>query len=240
MTRIFLIIISIMLHACSASDTRIKEKVVVSDDVSIDNSNKQDIVYEVVFEKGNDLQIKRKSSFFDNVKSRFFSEYKLSPDDELDVFLTTKVWENNADYDVMIGDRLLIKFKYASQYDVSPKVEPNGNIALPFIGKYNVSGKSTLKIQQDISALYGKIFRKPQLKVMLPDYLTRIRELRNEMRSAKRGLRRLVTVRTDGYTVFPLVGEYKVAGKTLNEVSKELNEEYSKINPLLQADLFLK
>lgn len=239
MTRIFLIIISIMLLSCSSPDVRTRKKELIAD-VTTGNEETQGMTYEVVFEKGNDFIIKKKSTFFESVKSNFFSEHLISPNDELDVFLSTKVLQKDPDYEVMIGDTLNIKFEHASKYDVNPIIRKNGSILLPFVGEYNVSGKSTLLIQQDLVELYSAVFRKPQLKVTLPEYLAKIRELRNELRTAKRGLRRLVTVGIDGNTVFPLLGEYKVSGKTLNEVTKELNAEYVKINPMLQADLFLK
>ena len=241
MTRtIFILILSLMLLSCSTPETAGPQGEKFLTVVSEENDNEEGITYEVVFEKENDLSIKKKSSFFDSVKSDFFTEYQISPDDELDVFLSTKVWEKQADYDVVTGDTLFIKFPNAPKYDVSPKIISDRTILLPFVGKYQISAKTTLEIQQNLIKVYSKIFKKPEVKVSLPEYLTEIRKLKNELHSPSRGLRRLVSVRSDGYTVFPLLGEYKVSGKTLNEVTKEINIEYLKINPMLQADLFLK
>ena len=87
---------------------------------------------------------------------------------------------------------------------------------------------------------YGAILRNPNIYVTIPDFEYAIKELKNDLKTAPRGLSRLATVRPDGFITFPAAGEMAVAGKTLPEVSKELNERYAKIMPGMQADLFLE
>jgi len=111
---------------------------------------------------------------------------------------------------------------------------------LPFIGEVEVAGNSTAKIKSKLMDLYAKVFKNPEIMVLVPDYLSQIRELKVDLHTASRGLSRLVTVRPDGYTTFPMVGEFEVGGRTIAEVSTELNLRYAEISPSLQADLFLE
>ncbi|MBI4709745.1 MAG: SLBB domain-containing protein [Nitrospirae bacterium] len=78
------------------------------------------------------------------------------------------------------------------------------------------------------------------MQVLVPEFRASIKELKADLKTAPRGLSRLVTVRPDGYVTFPLVGDTFVGGRTFPDVNNELNERYDKIIPGLYVDLFLE
>lgn len=172
-------------------------------------------------------------------KYNSFTEYLISPGDQLDIFLSIKSKLIYADYELAIGDSIVVNFLNAPRFDELYEIGRDGKITLPIIGEYEVAGDTVMKIKNDLVLIYSKIFKRPDVIVLIPDYLTKIYQLKLELRAVSKGLRRSVTVDAKGYILLPMIGEIKVNAKTIAQVSSALNLEYSKINSSLQAHLFL-
>ena len=197
-------------------------------------------IYDAKIEQGQEVTIEKTSFSFDDKNYDFFSEYRISPGDELDVLFSIRSWEKEVEYRVSIGDTIDVKFLNATKYNATQKIRTDGKISLPFIGDYEVAGKSAKIIQEKLTAIYADIFKHPNILIVIPEYLTQLRELKTDLHTASRGLSRLVTVRPDGYTTFPMLGEFEVGNKTIKEVMSALNLEYAKISPSFKVDLFLE
>ncbi|MFI3189585.1 hypothetical protein BCS42_05770 [Crenothrix sp. D3] len=197
-------------------------------------------IYNAKIEQGQEVTIEKTSFSFDDKNYDFFSQYLISPGDQLDVLFSIQSWEKEVEYLVTIGDSLDIKFLNAPKYNETQKIRPDGKISLPFIGDYEVAGKSAKIIQEKLTVIYSDIFKHPSILVVVPEYLTQLRELKVDLHTSARGLSRLVTVRPDGYTTFPMLGEFEVGNKTIKEVMTALNLQYAKISPSFKVDLFLE
>ncbi len=171
---------------------------------------------------------------------QFWPAYQINAGDILDVLFQIKTWEKKPEYRLGIDDLITIKFLHAPELNTDEKVHPDGNIALPYIGKFQALGKTIEEIQIELSGHYKGIFQNPEVQVLVPEFRASIKELKADLKTAPRGLSRLVTVRPDGYVTFPLVGNTFVGGRTFPDVNKELNERYDKIIPGLYVDLFLE
>jgi polysaccharide export outer membrane protein len=169
-----------------------------------------------------------------------FPVYRIVPGDILDVLYQIRTWLKKEDFKIAIDHTIHVKFIYAPELNEEQKARPDGNITLPYIGDVYVVGKTIDELTQELKNRYSKILNIPELFVEVPEFRTSIKELKADLHTAPRGLSRLVTVRPDGFVTFPMVGDVFVAGKTVPEVNKVLNDMYEKMLPDLHCDLFLE
>lgn len=189
---------------------------------------------------GKELTVQSESFSFSDDKFDFFTEYRIVPGDQLDVLFSIQTWEKEASFQIQLGDTVSIKFMNAPQYNETQTVRPDGRISLPFLGPYEVSGRSVEELTAELNRRYASLFRNPDVLVTVPEFLSQIRELKRDLHTSSRGLSRLVTVRPDGFTTFPMVGEVEVGDRTIKEVAATLNSQYERISPSLKVDLFLE
>jgi polysaccharide export outer membrane protein len=169
-----------------------------------------------------------------------FSEYRLNPGDVLDVLFQIHSWEPTPDFKIGTGYTVSVKFIGAPELDQTQSVLPDGTIVLPYIGKVPVYEKTIEELTRELTQAYGKILRNPQIYLLVPEFQTRIKELKADLHTAPRGLSRLVTIRPDGYVTFPLIGDVFAAHRTIPELNAILNEKYDQFLPGLHVDLFLE
>lgn len=169
-----------------------------------------------------------------------FPEYLMQPGDVLDVLFQIRTWLERDKFKLAIDHVVNIKFVHASELNEKQLVRPDGTIALPYIGDIHVVGKTTAELTADLNKRYKNILVNPDIYVVVPEFRSRIKELKKDLHTAPRGLSRLVTVRPDGFVTFPMIGDVFVVNRTLPEVNEELNEKYEKILPSLHVDLFLE
>ncbi len=169
-----------------------------------------------------------------------FAGYRIQPGDVLDVLFQIQTWIKKDRFEVSVDHTVTVKFVNAPELNEEQRVRPDGHISLPYLGEYYVVGKTVGEIHEELTRLYKRELKDPELYVLVPEFREAIKELKKDLHTAPRGLSRLVTVRPDGVVTFPMVGEIKVAGEIISEVNVHLNEEYEKILPGLHVDLFLE
>lgn len=200
---------------------------------------------------GKEIILDRTSFSFDQKKSPYtiFDYYVIKPGDMLDLLLKFETLTERPDFRIAIDHTVSVRFVQPPQItalqklqdlDQTQRVRPDGTISLPYIGSIRVVGKSVDELTAELNKAYAKYLRSPNVYVTIPEYEYSIKEIKNDLKTAPRGLSRLATVRPDGYITFPAAGEMQVAGKTLPQVSKELNQRYKEIMPGMQCDLFLE
>lgn len=168
-----------------------------------------------------------------------FPLYRIVPGDVLDVLFQIQTWKEVDSFPLDIDHQISVKFVYSPELNETQNVQPDGVISLPYLGEVYVVGLTVHELTELLRERYKKILRDPELYVVVPEFRTSIKELKTDLHTAPRGLSRLVTVRPDGYVTFPLAGEVLVAGKTISDVNKILNERYKEVLPGLHCDLFL-
>ena len=169
-----------------------------------------------------------------------FPNYQIVPGDILDVLFQIRSWVKYDEFKIAVDHTIEVKFLHAPELNETQRVRPDGNITLPYIGDIYVVDKTVKELQSELKERYKDILSIPTLYIWIPEFRSSIKELKADLHTAPRGLSRLVTVRPDGYLTFPMVGDLFVAGKTIPEINKVLNEQYEKIMPGLHCDLFLE
>lgn len=172
--------------------------------------------------------------------SGFFSEYHIMPGDVLDVLFQMQTWRENEDFAIAIDHTVSVKFVHAPELNESQQVQPNGRISLPYLGEIYVVNLTATQLQRKLSEAYSRVLKDPQIYVTIPEFRSRIKELKRDLHTAPRGLSRLVTVRPDGYATFPLVGDLFVADRSFPQTNQELDRLYGDYLPGLHVDLFLE
>jgi len=200
---------------------------------------------------GKEIILEKTTFSFDQKKAPFeiFEYYIIKPGDMLDLLLRFDTLVERPNFKIMVDHTVAVKFVQPPQLsqmqkpqelDQTQRVRPDGTISLPYIGSVRVLGKTVDELTAELNKAYLKYLRSPNVFVTIPDFEYMIREIKTDLKTAPRGLSRLATVRPDGYITFPAAGEMLVAGKTLPQVSKELNQRYAEVMLGMQCDLFLE
>jgi len=169
-----------------------------------------------------------------------FEAYHIAPGDVLDVLFQIQTWKEKDVFKLAADQQISVYFENTPELNVTQKIRPDGTISLPHIGKIHITGTTVDELTQRLEKRYAKLLQIPDLYIVISDFRTAIKELKEDLHTAPRGLSRLVTVRPDGYVTFPMVGDLFVAGKSIPEVNQTLNDQYATIVEGLHCDLFLE
>ena len=167
-----------------------------------------------------------------------FLEYRISPGDVLDVFYQIMRIKKD-DLPIDLYHTIAVKFVDVPELNEEQEVLPDGTIVLPYIGQVSVVDKTIGELTQELKQRYGRILRDPELYVTIPNFYARIEQLRHDLHTAPRGLSKLITVRPDGHATFPLIGDYLVANKTIQQVIEMTQKDYNEFLPGMKVDVFL-
>ena len=169
-----------------------------------------------------------------------FKAYHIAPGDVLDVLFQIQTWQEKDEFKLAADQQISVYFENTPELNVTQKIRPDGTISLPHIGRLHATGITVDELTQRLEKRYATILQIPDLYIVISDFRTAIKELKEDLHTAPRGLSRLVTVRPDGYVTFPMVGDLFVAGKSIPEVTQALNDRYAAIVEGLHCDLFLE
>lgn len=167
-------------------------------------------------------------------------EYYIQAGDTLDILFAVGAQEFGEGFKLEADHTVSIKFPQASELNQTQQILPDGTLSLPYIGVINVIGLTIPGMVKELKKRYTNILNNPDINVYVPEFRSRVKDLKKDLHTAPRGLSRLVRVRPDGYCTFPMVGDLLVAGKTIPEVHKSLNKKYRNVLPGLHVDLFLE
>jgi len=169
-----------------------------------------------------------------------FPEYRIAPGDVLDVLYQVKSWARQSEFKIAVDNVLSIRFVDHPELNETQYVRPDGKISLAYLGSIDVVGKTVDELTVDLKERYQEHLKDVELYVVVDEFRGAIKELKEDLKTAPRGLSRLVTVRPDGYATFAMLGDIYVADRTISQMRDELNEEYEEILPGLACDVFLE
>ncbi len=190
---------------------------------------------------GEEIEIGR-TTFSEDITSEYkvFPDYRISPGDVLDVLYQVKSWEEQPEFKIAVDHIVSVRFIHYPELNETQRVRPDGNVSLAYLGSVRVVGKSVEALTEELQEQYGAHLKDPELYIVLEEFRGAIKELKSDLKTAPRGLSRLVTVRPDGYATFAMLGDIYVAGRTVPVVAEVLDKRYQAILPGLSADLFLE
>lgn len=168
-----------------------------------------------------------------------FEVYTIDPGDKLGVLFQFRSWSEEEAYVISVDDKVAVHFIHAPELNQEQDVRPDGNISLPYVGQVKVSGSTVDELTAILDQKYSDILRNSELYIVVSETRRRIQEFKNDLRSDRQGLSRVLVVRPDGYTSFPYLGEVKVAGRTMLSVTEELNQRYESFMRGLHVNLSL-
>src|SRR4030042_639482 len=153
-------------------------------------------------------------------------EYKIRPGDVIEIIYHMLYEENPAEYLLEVQDS--IKIEFFSQPDLNRivGVRSDGKLTLPLVGDVPAAGLSTTQLEQDLIKRYKKYLVDPIIAIYLERFNVKIDELKKAITTAPRGQSKIQPVRPDGPPSFPFIGDIKVAGLTVEEVRRIINEKY--------------
>lgn len=178
---------------------------------------------------------------FDTADYDQLPAYELQPGDVLDLLFNIQSWDPEKEYKIALGDVMSVRFPGVPELDqLQIKIPPDGSIDMPYIGSTRIHGQTVPELKNTLEKRYSKVLRNPELYIVVNEYLTQISTMKEDLRTAPRGLSRLATIRPDGYVTFPLIGDIMTAHKTIPQINAHINREFKKISHSLQAQLFLE
>ncbi len=153
-------------------------------------------------------------------------EYKIRPGDVIEIIYHMLYEENPAQYLLEIQDSVKIEFFNQPELSRTVSLRSDGKITLPLVGDIHAAGLSTLQLENEVIKRYKKYLIDPIVTIYLERSNVKIDELKKAITTAPRGQSKISPVRPDGRTSFPFIGDIKVAGLTVEEVRKVINEKY--------------
>lgn len=153
-------------------------------------------------------------------------EYKIRSGDVIEIIYHMLYEENPAEYLLEIQDSLKVEFFNQPDLNRTVSLRSDGKITLPLVGDIHAAGLSTSQLEQEVIKRYKQYLIDPVITVYLERFNVKIDELKKAITTAPRGQSKISPVRPDGRTSFPFIGDVKVAGLTVEEVRKIINEKY--------------
>jgi polysaccharide export outer membrane protein len=176
----------------------------------------------------------------ESVYHYFKHDYELGPGDVLEIVYHYTPKPDTKEYRIAVGDVMRVEFTYHPGMDRTLTVRPDGNITVPRKGQVEVLGLTAQEVQQKLTDLLSADFKDPLITVTLTQYNRAIDYLKKAITTAPRGQSKLTTVRPDGWVSFPVIEDIKAAGKSIPDLRREVQEEYSKLIDHMTVTLILK
>lgn len=153
-------------------------------------------------------------------------EYKIRSGDIIEIIYHMLYEENSAQYLLEVQDSVKIEFFNQPELNRIVSLRSDGKITLPLVGDIHAAGLSTLQLENEVIKRFKRYLIDPIITIYLERFNVKIDELKKAITTAPRGQSKISPVRPDGRTSFPFIGDIKVAGLTVEEVRKVINEKY--------------
>lgn len=153
-------------------------------------------------------------------------DYRIREGDSLEVIYHVRHQRNPA-YRAKIQDVIAIRFPYKPTLNQVEQVQSDGYISLDLIGRMSVFDRTIREVEVELLKRYSKFIKSPVITVSFKESNVKIRELKEAIKTAPRGQGRLVPVTPDGTISVPFIVGIRAAGKTIEELHKDLNAAYT-------------
>lgn len=165
--------------------------------------------------------------------------YVLLPGDVLQV-LCARMPNPVETYRLRIGDNILVRFPSLPDYTFDQPVKPDGSINMPRLNSYSVAGMTIDQAQKAIAAEYDRIGWHPEFFMVVREYENDLLEVQRLFTGFQNNVMRSIVVGPDGSARFPVIGSFRVAGKTLDQVTELVQDAYNQRYPRLHFDIILE
>jgi polysaccharide export outer membrane protein len=182
-------------------------------------------------------------------------EYRLRVDDQFSIYFRRTREVIDQPYQLQVGDRIRVESLTAGDgaggggdaasggtsgdaVNREVVVQPDGTIALPFLGQVRAAGLSIPTLRDLLETKFEKFFKFPAITVTAIAIDTRLEDLLDTVDSRGGilgGLQLQVIVTPAGRIYVPGLGSVYVQGLTLEEVQAELDARFAKKIPGIEV-----
>ncbi len=153
--------------------------------------------------------------------------YRLNVGDVLEIIYQVKNVVTDRPYQLKIEDVIKIQFPYQERFNQKLMVQGDGYVHCLLTGRIRAEGLSASELEEHLKRAYARYIKDPELTVVVEAANVKIVELKKAITTAPRGQSRLVPVKPDGTIDLPYIGEALVAGKTVNQAKRLLDQMYA-------------
>ena len=141
--------------------------------------------------------------------------YRLVPYDvvTVDVWSLPEPRSAGPGYGLQAGDLLRVSVWGIPELERLVRVRPDGNFSYDLVGEVKARGRTVPEVHRELQERLSAYLKDPQVSVAVEDFAPRDLA-RVEIRES--------LIRPDGAFSFPLVGEVRAAGRTVEEVRREI------------------
>jgi len=162
-------------------------------------------------------------------------DYRLREGDSLEIIYHVR-HQKEKTYKIQIQDKLFLRFPFNPSLNQVEEVQSDGMVYLDLVGPIPVLGKTVETVdgvkgvRQILTEEYSKFIKDPVLTVSFKESKIRINKLIEAIRTAPRGMSRLVPITPDGTISLPFIVTVRAAGLTVEELHKVLNDAYKAVD----------
>jgi polysaccharide biosynthesis/export protein PslD len=166
--------------------------------------------------------------------------YKLAEGDILEVHFQTAPQVSSSAYKLQVKDQVDVEFTFHPEMNRTVRVRPDGRISIPRKPDVYVAGMTADQVREMLKKTYSDLLRDPDITVNVRDFNVKLDEMLRGLGSAQFGQARPVTIGPDGRIALPLIPYMPAAGRTLPDLSGEVNQRYASLLPNTSASVMLR
>jgi polysaccharide export outer membrane protein len=162
------------------------------------------------------------------------STYYLRVNDLVTLTYIASRQKNGQSYRIGVGDRLRLEWLRSASATDAPLdrdvlVQPDGTITVPLIGEVTAAGKTVKDLQEEVTRLYSRFQRDPQITVTPVEVNIALQDILRAVTSQSRSAGQALDLRVtpEGTIQAPGLGSVYVQGLTLEELRTELEARYA-------------
>jgi len=165
-------------------------------------------------------------------RTRHIGEYRLRPDDLLEVvFRNTRV-ETSKPYELNVGDEVRVESFTDPSLNRDLVVQPDGTLTLRLVGQVRATRRTVVHLRSEIEKKYKKFYPDPAITVIPLKVNTKLLDILATVDSRQGfggGQFRQALVTPEGSIALPAIGSVQSQGMTLEELKIELDQRYAQI-----------
>ncbi len=163
-------------------------------------------------------------SFKQSMKSSF-AEYVLQPGDILDILYQLRT-EKMPSYRLNIHDQIELRFPSLPKHNQQQVIRSDGMITLPWVGDVRVLGLTPGEATKKVRTAYNNILKDPDVYLIVMQAHGSFNDLISAITSSDKGQSKFFTIRPDGFITLPVIGDVRAGGRSMQELSRIVNEKY--------------
>ncbi|MFC1836672.1 polysaccharide biosynthesis/export family protein [Thermodesulfobacteriota bacterium] len=168
------------------------------------------------------------------------SLYRLAAGDVLEFLYLTIPTVTNKPYRLSVSDQIDVEFNFHPVMNRTVRVRPDGMISIPRKNDVRAANLTADELKNKLTKIYSDILRKPEITVTVRDFNVRLDEIQRAIETAPHGQARLIKVRPDGHLSLPLIPDMTAAGRTIPEITKQVNNKYASLLGDIEVSVLLR